>query len=116
MHLAMSSDLLKIWAKKPKLTHEPPKPKYMIESCNIKQIIKGHGTEAFKKTKGLFRSIPKAEKCFSIIGPATIDGVKSLNVECESEQDCDKWISYLETVVTFLRKTKVIKTNVKITK
>lgn len=52
----MSSDLLKIWAKKPKLSQEPPKSKYMIESANIKQIIKGHGTEAFAKTKGLFRS------------------------------------------------------------
>ena len=56
MHLAMSNDLLKIWAKKPKMTSEPPKPKYCIESSNIKQVIKGHGTEAFAKTKGLFRS------------------------------------------------------------
>ena len=83
----------------------------MIESASIKQIIRGHGTEAFAKTKGLFRSIPKAEKCFSIIGPATIDGVKSINIECETEQDAAKWVNYLETVVIFLRKTKVIKTS-----
>lgn len=56
MHLSMSRDLLKIWAKKPKMTNEPPKPKYCIDSATIKQIIKGHGTDAFAKTKGLFRS------------------------------------------------------------
>ena len=59
----MSNDLLKIWAKKAKLLHEPPKPKYMIESANIKQIIRGHGTEAFAKTKGIFRS---SKNCFFV--------------------------------------------------
>ena len=52
----MSTDLLKIWVKKPKLNNEPAKPKYMIESANIKQIIKGHGTNAFKLSKGFFRA------------------------------------------------------------
>lgn len=56
MHLAMSNDLLKIWAKKPKMLSDPPKSKYLIELAHIKQIIKGHGTDYFKKSKGFFRS------------------------------------------------------------
>jgi len=54
-HLFMSSDLLKLCGKKPK-KNEPPKPKYVIETAHIRQIIKGHGTDAFAKTKGFFRS------------------------------------------------------------
>lgn len=60
--------------------------------------------------------VPKPEKCFSIIGPTTIDGVKSINIECETEQEVDKWINFLETVVIYLRKSKIIKTNVIIKK
>jgi hypothetical protein len=45
---------MKIVAKKPK-SNLPPKAKYVIETTTIKQIIKGHGTEAFAKSKGLFR-------------------------------------------------------------
>ena len=55
MHLSMTQDLMKISGKKPK-SKLPPKPKYVIETSQIKQIIKGHGTDAFKKSKGLFRS------------------------------------------------------------
>jgi hypothetical protein len=54
MHLSITQDLLKISGKKPK-SKLPPKPKYVIDTYNIKQIIKGHGTEAFKKSKGIFR-------------------------------------------------------------
>jgi len=55
MHLSMTGDLLKISAKKTN-SKLPPKPKYVIDTAQIKQIIKGHGTEAFKKSKGFFRS------------------------------------------------------------
>lgn len=58
MHLSMTQDLLKISGKKPK-SKLPPKPKYVIDTASIKQIIKGHGTEAFKKSKGIFRSSKK---------------------------------------------------------
>jgi len=54
--------------------------------------------------------------CFSIIGPTTVDGVKSLNVECDTEDDANKWLTYLEVVINHLKKTKIIKTNVIIKK
>jgi hypothetical protein len=55
MHLSMTQDLLKISCKKPG-KNLPPKPKYVIETSNIKQIIKGHGTKAFEKSAGIFSS------------------------------------------------------------
>jgi hypothetical protein len=115
MHLSMTQDLMKISGKKPK-SKLPPKPKYVIDTSQIKQIIKGHGTEAFKKSKGFFRSIPKAEKCFSIIGPTTVEGPKAINIECESEEEVNKWINYLEIVINYFKKTKTIKTAVVIKK
>jgi hypothetical protein len=54
MHLAMTQDFLKIIAKKPK-SNLPPKTKYIIDTAQMKQIIKGHGTDAFKNSKGFFR-------------------------------------------------------------
>lgn len=115
MQLTFSQDLLKITAKKIK-SNLPPKPKYVIETAQIKQIVKGHGTDAFKKSKGFFRSIPKPELCFSIIGPTTLDGVKAINVECESEADVDKWLSYMEIVINHFKKIKTIKSQVVIKK
>ena len=115
MQLIFTQDLMKVSAKKLK-SNLPPKPKYIIDTLTIKKILKGHGTDAFKKSKGLFRSIPKPENCFSIIGPTDVDGTKSLNVECENEKDVDRWIKYLSIVINYFKKTKGIKGNVLIKK
>ena len=108
MQLIFSADLMKISAKKVKSTL-PPKQKYIIETHTIKKILKGHGTDAFKKSKGLFRKIPPPEICFSIIGPTTVDGVKALNVQCENEKEVDKWLKYLSVVINHFKKTHTIK-------
>jgi len=102
--LLFSQDLLKVQAKGIK-SNLPPKSKYVIETNNIKAIIKGHGTDAFKKSGGLFRSIPKPELCFSIIGPKTEDGsTKSINAVCRSEYEVNKWIKYMESVIIYFQK------------
>jgi len=88
MQLVFSKDLMKVSAKKLK-SNLPPKPKYIIDTPTIKKILKGHGTDAFKKSKGLFRKIPPPEVCFSIIGPTNVEGTKSLNVQCDNEKDVD---------------------------
>jgi hypothetical protein len=106
--LLFTQDLLKVQAKLIK-SNFPTKPKYVIETNNIKAIIKGHGTDAFKKSGGLFRSIPKPELCFSIIGPRMENGlVKTLNVVCKSEKEVDKWINYMEIVINHFQKKKFI--------
>ena len=111
MQLIFTQDLMKVSAKKIK-SNLPPKPKYIIDTPTIKKVLKGHGTDAFKKSKGLFRSIPKPEVCFSIIGPTTVDGVKALNIECENEKEVDRWIKYLKIVLDYFKKTHTIKGNV----
>ena len=108
MQLIFTADLMKVSAKKIK-SNLPPKPKYIIDTPTIKKIMKGHGTDAFKKSKGLFRKIPPPEICFSIIGPTTVDGVKSLNVQCENEKEVDRWIKYLQIVINYFKKTHTIK-------
>ena len=108
MQLIFSADLMRVSAKKIK-SNLPPKPKYIIDTPTIKKVLKGHGTDAFKKTKGLFRKIPPPEVCFSIIGPTSVEGVKSLNVQCDSEKDVDRWISYLKIVIDYFKKTHAIK-------
>ena len=115
MQLIFTQDLMKVSAKKLK-SNLPPKPKYIIDTLTIKKILKGHGTDAFKKSKGLFRSIPKPENCFSIIGPTDVEGTKALNVECENEKDVDRWIKYLSIVMNYFKKTKGIKGNILIKK
>jgi hypothetical protein len=60
--------------------------------------------------------VPKAEICFSIIGPMTVDGVKTLNVECPNEDEANRWFNYLEILITYFKKTKTIKTAVLIKK
>ena len=48
MQLLFSKDLMKVSAKKNK-SNLPPKPKYIIDTPIIKKVLKGHGTDAFKK-------------------------------------------------------------------
>ena len=106
--LLFNQDLTIIIAKKTK-GNLPPKRKYTLEINNIKSIIKGHGTNAFKKCKGLFKSIPKPENCFSIVGPLTGNKEpKAINVICNSEKDVDKWIQYMEVVINHFKKKKLI--------
>lgn len=50
----MSNDLLKLSAKIPK-SSLAAKAKYTVDIPHLKQIIKGHGTNAFAKSKGIFR-------------------------------------------------------------
>jgi hypothetical protein len=54
---------------------------------------------------------PPPEKCFSIIGPTTVDGEKSFNVECDSPEEANRWIEYLEIVASFFKKNQQIKTS-----
>ena len=115
MQLIFTQDLMKVSGKKLK-SNLPPKPKYIIDTLTIKKILKGHGTDAFKKSKGLFKKIPPPELCFSIIGPTTAEGMKALNVVCESEKDVERWIDYLKIVINYFKKTKGIKGNVLIKK
>ena len=65
--------------------------------------------QMLSKSKGLFRKIPPPEVCFSIIGPTNVEGTKSLNVQCESEKDVDRWIKYLQIVLNYSKKTKLLK-------
>ena len=104
--LLFSQDLLKVQAKL--LNNLPPKPKYVIETNNIKEIIKGYGTDYFKKSGGLFRSAPKPELCLTIIGPKTVEGTKSINVICKTERDVDKWISNIEELINYFQKQKLM--------
>ena len=113
--LMFSDDLLKVFAKKVN-EKQPTKNKYIIETVNIKQVVKGHATDAFKKSKGLFRSIPKPEVCFSIFGPASIDGIKVINVQCDNEKDVDKWIKYIKIVIDYFKKTHAIQNDVQFKK
>ena len=108
MQLSFNQDLTKVHAKSLK-DNLPPKSKYVIYISNIKYIIKGHGTNIFKKCGGFFTSIPKAENCFSIIGPLVENGApKSINVICNSENEVDKWINYMEIVINYFKKKKLI--------
>ena len=106
--LFFTQDLLKVQAKLVNCNF-PPKSKYVIETQNIKAIIKGYGTDAFKKSGGLFRSAPKPETCFSIIGPKTEDGyIKALNVVCRNEKEVNRWIDYMEKVINFFQKKNLL--------
>ena len=106
--LLFTQDLLKVQAKLIN-SNFPPKSKYVIETNNIKAIIKGYGTDAFKKSGGLFRSIPKPELCFSIIGPKTEEGItKTLNVVCKNESEVNRWISYMEEVIRYFQKKNLL--------
>ena len=107
----MSADLNKICCKKPG-KNLPPKPKYVIETNQIKRIIHGYGTKAFQKHSGLFKkrnllikAAPPSEKCFTIIGPTTVDGERIFNIECETPEDVTKWIQNLEIVGSFFKKS-----------
>ena len=51
MQLIFSQDLMKVSLKKVK-SDLPPKPKYIIDTITIKKILQGHGSDAFKKSKG----------------------------------------------------------------
>ena len=107
MQLSFSQDLAKVQAKSIK-SNLPPKPKYVIEINNIKSIIKGHGTNIFKKCGGIFTSTPKPENCFSIIGPIFDGKPKAINVICNNESEVDKWIKYMEEVINYFKKKKLI--------
>jgi hypothetical protein len=68
MHLSMTQDLMKISGKKPK-SKLPPKPKYVIDTSQIKQIIKGHGTEAFKNQKDSSGLSRRRKNAFLLLDP-----------------------------------------------
>ena len=110
-YLFFSSDFLKIIAKDVK-SNVPTKQKYIINIKNLKSIIKGYGTDAFKKCKRFYRSIPESEKCFSIIAFDPSEGEYSINVICEKESEADKWLKYIKDIIIYLQENKIIKRNI----
>ena len=75
-----------------------------MDASSIKKILKGYGTDAFQKSKGFFRNIPNPERYFFIFGPTTVDGVQTINIECENEKDDDEWIKTLEIAINYIKK------------
>ena len=111
-YLFFTTDFLKVIAKKVN-SNLAPKQKYVIDTDCINSIIKGYGTEAFKKSKRFYRALPDVNKCFSIIGFHPTEGQKSINVICEKESDADKWLNYMKIVISYLQENKRIKKNIK---
>ena len=110
-YLYFTDDFMKVIAKKVN-SNLAPKQKYIIDIVCINSIIKGYGTESFKKSKRFYRALPESNKCFSIIGFDPIEGQKSINVICEKESEADKWISYMKIVINYLQENKRIKKNI----
>ena len=113
-YLFFTPDFLKIIAKK---MNNPvnPKSKYIIDTIYIHSIVKGYGTDAFKKSKRLFRAPPESNKCFSIISFHPSEGQKNLNIICEKEAEVDKWINAMKKVISYLQENNRIKKNVTFT-
>ena len=102
--LSFSPDLLKIYFHKPKTPLIPPKAKYTVETP-ISNIVKGHGTDLFKKLGGVFSKPPDKALCFSII-QQKLEGEKkekSLNIICGSEKDCEKIFGAFEVGIYFAK-------------
>ena len=110
-YLYFTDDFMKVIAKKVN-SSLAPKQKYIIDTVCINSIIKGYGTESFKKSKRFYRALPESNKCFSIIGFHPIEGQKSINVICEKESEADKWINYMKIVINYLQENKRIKKNI----
>ena len=114
-YLYFTQDLLKVIAKKMK-SKLPPKQKYIIETMNITSVVKGHGTDAFKKSKRFYRSVPNANKCFSIIAFNHSEGYKSINVICDKETDINKWVNYIKDLIVYFQDNKRIQRNINFSK
>ena len=110
-YLYFTSDFLKVIAKKVN-SNLPPKQKYIIETVNINSVVKGYGTDAFKKSKRFYRALPEFNKCFSIIALHPLEGQKSINVICDKESEVDKWINYIKIIIAYLQENKTIKKNI----
>lgn len=113
--LLFSNGYYKVMAKDVK-SDLAPKSKYIVETANIRKIVKGYGTDVFLKSKGLFRSAPNEEQCFSIIGKKGKNGLESLNIVCKTEDEVDKWINNIEELIKYLQKNNRIKVNIEIIK
>ena len=111
-YLYFTQDFLKVIAKSTK-SNKPPKKKYIINTINITSIIKGYGTEAFKKSKRFYRSAPELDKCFSIIAfDPNGGGEQSINVICDKKSETNKWIRYIKDIIIFLQENKRILKNI----
>ena len=102
--LSFSPDLLKIYFHKPKVPLIPPKAKYTLETP-LSKIVKGHGTDLFKKAGRVFSKAPDKNNCFSIImdQPEEEKKEKSLNIICNNEKECDKIFSAFELGIYFAK-------------
>ena len=102
--LSFSPDLLKIYFHKPKVPLIPPKIKYTLETP-LSKVVKGHGTDLFKKVGGVFSKPPDKNLCFSIVMDIQ-EGEKkekSLNIICNNEKECDKIFGAFEVGIYFAK-------------
>ena len=109
--LSFSPDLMKIYFHKPKVPLIPPKAKYTLETP-LSQVVKGYGTDLFKKTGGVFSKPPDKSLCFSVIQEKLDEEMKekSLNIICTNEKECNKIFSAFEIGIR-IAKSKCGKVN-----
>ena len=101
--LCFAPDLMKVYLKKPKLFLIPPKVKYTLEVPST-VLVRGHGTDAFKKNSKLFSKPPDPKLCFSIIMKnANGSDAKSLNVVCSNDKECEKIAECVEVALYYAK-------------
>ena len=102
--LSFSPDLMKIYFHKPKVPLIPPKAKYTLETA-LSNIVKGHGTDLFKKAGGILKKPPDKALCFSVIQDKLEEEKKekSLNVVCANEKECEKIFAAFEIGIYFAK-------------
>eukprot|EP00743_Colponemidia_sp_Colp-15_P008713 GILK01009489.1.p1 GENE.GILK01009489.1~~GILK01009489.1.p1 ORF type:complete len:1606 (+),score=408.10 GILK01009489.1:66-4820(+) len=99
-HVSLSQDLNCIIWRHAGQAH---KPQNSLMVRQVREIRKGLGTPALQR-KRMFAAGPKPECCFSIIGPTTVQGQQTLDLECPSAEECDKFVLALEQLVTYIKR------------
>ena len=51
-----------------------------------------------------YKKVPKPDRCFTIIGSIINDAQKSMNIECDSSEEANKLINYLEIIFSRIKK------------
>lgn len=73
-----------------------------MEVLNMESCVRSCSTPAFEKSKSIknfFAKKPSAKKCFTIFGVKTLSGQNTFNVQCDTEDDCIKYVDYLSTLI-----------------
>ena len=107
-HVYLTQDLTRLIWNKPMTDVDV---KHTMLATSLFAVTRGHTTQQLQRVRFGKKLAGPAENCFSLFGACVVAGERTVDLECKSRADCEKWVRALEHLIQWVKTKKLYGAN-----